>query len=67
VMRMAGVTLRDAVDMATRTPARLLRQPQFSLQRGSRADLFLFRLPQDAKRLDVIATVACGEVRYGSI
>jgi N-acetylglucosamine-6-phosphate deacetylase len=66
-MRMAGVTLRDAIDMATRTPARLLGQPQFGLQRGSRADLFLFRMPPSATRLDVIATIACGEVRYGTV
>ncbi|MDB5389861.1 MAG: nagA [Planctomycetaceae bacterium] len=67
MIKMSGVSLRDAIDMATRTPARLLDQPQFRLQRGSRADLFLFRLPPDATRLDVVATIACGEVRYGSI
>lgn len=65
VMRMANVSLRDAIDMASRTPARLLNLPQFRLQRGSRADLFLFHLPDDATRLDVIATYAQGELRYG--
>lgn len=67
VMRMAGVSLRDAIDMATRTPARLMGQPQFRLQRGSRADLFLFHLPPDATCLDVVATVARGELRYGEL
>ena len=67
VMRMAGVSLRDAIDMASRTPARLLNQPQFRLQRGSRADLFLFHLPPDATRLQVVATFARGELRFGEL
>lgn len=67
VMRMAGVTLREAIDMATRTPAMLLRQPQYRLQRGSPADLFVFRAPSDATRLDVLATVAGGELRWGKL
>jgi N-acetylglucosamine-6-phosphate deacetylase len=66
IIKMAGVSLRDAIDMATRTPARLLNEPQFRLQRGSRADLVLFRLPPNATRLDVVATIANGELKYGS-
>lgn len=65
VMRMTGVSLRDAIDMASRTPARLLNLPQFKLQRGSRADLFLFHLPPQASRLEVIATYAQGDLRFG--
>ena len=67
VMHMTGVSLRDAIDMASRTPARLLQQPQFSLQRGSRADLFLFHLPAAATRLEVVATMARGELRFGEL
>lgn len=67
VMKMAGVSLRDAIDMATRTPAHLLGQRQFRLQRGSRADFFLFRVTPGASRLDIVATVACGELRFGSL
>lgn len=65
VMRMAGVSLRDAIDMASRAPARLLSQPQFKLQRGSRADLFVFHLPVEESRLKVLATYAQGELRFG--
>lgn len=67
VMRMTGVSLRDAIDMASRTPARLLNQPQFRLQRGSRADLFLFHMPAEASRLEVVATFARGELRFGEL
>lgn len=67
VMRMTGCLLRDAIDMASRTPARLLNQPQFKLQRGSRADLFLFHLPAAASRLNVVATIARGELRFGKV
>ncbi len=67
VMQMAGVSLRDAIDMASRTPARLLNQPQFRLQRGSRADLFLFHVPPEASCLKVVATYAQGELRYGEL
>lgn len=65
MMRMTGVSLRDAIDMASRTPARLLNQPQFKLQRGSRADLFVFHLPDQESRLKVVATYAQGELRFG--
>lgn len=67
VMRMTGCSLRDAIDMASRTPARLMNQPQFKLQRGSRADLFLFHLPAGASRLNVVATFAQGELRFGDV
>lgn len=66
VMKMAGVSLRDAIDMASRTPARLLNQPQFRLQRGSRADLFVFEVPPESSCLKVMATYAQGELRYGT-
>ena len=67
VIRMTGCSLRDAIDMASRSPARLLNHPQYRLQRGSRADLFLFHLPEGASRLDVVATFAGGELRFGEV
>lgn len=67
VIKMTGCSLRDAIDMASRTPAQLLKQPQYRLQRGSRADLFLFHLPPGATRLDVVATFARGELRFGEL
>src|SRR5581483_5168983 len=48
-MRLAGVSLRDAVTMATRNPARVGRVPSRTrgLAAGERADLIRFRLEED--------------------
>ncbi|WP_373652775.1 N-acetylglucosamine-6-phosphate deacetylase [Schlesneria sp. DSM 10557] len=63
----AQVTLKEAVDMASMNPARLLDQEVVRLRRGSRADLILFHLsPQDPK-LKVEATIADGELKYGEL
>jgi N-acetylglucosamine-6-phosphate deacetylase len=62
----AGVTLRDAIDMAGRNPARLLGFEEVRLRRGSRADLFLFEVPaRDSLR--VVATIAAGTLQFGTI
>lgn len=66
-MQFAGVPLRDAIDMATRNPARLLGCDEPRLVRGARADLFLFRIVPEQHRLDVVATIATGKVRHGAI
>ena len=46
VMRMAGVTLREAIDMATINPARIIRLEGRShgIVAGERADLVVFRM-----------------------
>lgn len=55
VMRMAGVTLRQAVEMATLNPARILRMDGRSrgLAAGERADLVLFRA-EDRIRIEAV-------------
>ncbi len=67
VMDYAGVTLKEAVDMASRNAAKALGYEQARLRRGSLADLFLFRRQPGTRRLAVSATVVAGELRYGEI
>lgn len=63
-MAFAGISLADAVDLATLSPTRLLGvdAERGRLEVGQPADLILFRL--DATRLTLAATVAAGEVVY---
>lgn len=77
VMRFAGVPLKDAVDMASKNPARLLGHEVVRLCRGSLADLIVFRIadpnrpPEPGKSpgrgLDIEATIAAGDLMYGEI
>ncbi|MCA9027532.1 MAG: amidohydrolase family protein [Planctomycetaceae bacterium] len=66
-VNMTGVSLSEACDMAGSQPARLLGCEAISLQRGSRADLMLFHWRKGDHNLQVIATVADGDLRYGKI
>lgn len=73
VVRMAGVSLCQAIDMASRLPADLLGLPFCGLSPGAAADLVLFDLPADAftsreptYEFRVRTTVAGGEVVWGS-
>jgi N-acetylglucosamine-6-phosphate deacetylase len=61
VMRMAGLSLRDAVTLATRNPARVCRVPgrQRGLNVGEWADIVRFRLEQG--RLHILETYLRGE------
>ncbi len=61
----AGVSLREAIEMASRNPARLLGFEEFRLRRGSRADLMLFHVSPENNRLRIVATIAAGVVRFG--
>jgi N-acetylglucosamine-6-phosphate deacetylase len=67
VIEFAGVSLKDAVDMASKNPAKLLGFEVVRLRRGSLADLMVFRIPPEGKRLEIEATVASGELVYGEI
>jgi N-acetylglucosamine-6-phosphate deacetylase len=66
-VRQGGATLREAIDMAGRNPARLLGFEEIRLRRGARADLFLFDAPSETNSLDVVATVAAGTLQFGTI
>ena len=67
VIEFAGVSLKDAVDMASKNPAKLLGHEVVRLRRGSLADLMVFRIPPEGKRLAIEATIASGELMYGEI
>lgn len=66
-MDFAGVSLKEAIDMASRNPAKALGFEQARLRRGSLADLFVFRRAAASRRLTVQATIAAGELRYGTL
>jgi N-acetylglucosamine-6-phosphate deacetylase len=58
LMRIAGLTLVEAVSMATRNPARVgrIRARQRGLTPGDRADIVLFRHDAATQRIDVVET-----------
>lgn len=68
VMRSAGLSLRDAVTLATRNPARIGRIPsrQRGLNPGDRADLVLFRVDESRSRLQILETYLSGELVFRS-
>src|SRR5260370_4600512 len=63
VVRLGGVSLRDAVTMATRNPARVGRiaSRQRGLAVAERADLVRFRYDAGAQEIQVIETFVGGE------
>lgn len=65
-MKMAPITLGQAVDMTSRNPALLLGYEECRLRRGSRADLVLFHW-QPGGSFDTIATFLAGELKYGDV
>lgn len=67
VMAMADVSLKEAIEMASRNPARLLGFEECRLRRGSRADLILFHHEGPGSKLDFVATIASGNVCFGEI
>ena len=64
---MASISLKDALDMAGRNPARLLGFEEVRLRRGSRADLIVYDFPGPGNPLKIRATVSAGELRFGSL
>lgn len=64
-MKAAGVSLKDAIDMASRIPANLCGIEQIALRRGSRADLMLFHVTDD-NSLTVIESIAAGISQWRS-
>jgi N-acetylglucosamine-6-phosphate deacetylase len=60
VMRFAGVTLREAVDMASARPAQLLHCHRGRLAPGYAADLVQFHLPEGGGGMQILATIKDG-------
>lgn len=71
VIRFAGVNFTEAITMASTRPAQLIDAPHGGLRPGDRADLALFHFDgttaTDSLSLRVQATIACGEVIFGSV
>lgn len=68
VMRVAGVTLCEAITLASRNPARIGRisSRQRGLNPGDRADLVRFRYDQAAGKVEVLETYLNGSLVYSS-
>lgn len=66
VMRLAGVSLRDAIALATRNPARVGRIPsrQRGLATGERADVVRFHYDDETKSIEVLETYLNGDLVY---
>lgn len=64
-IQAAGLTLAEAWNMASRNPARALKFEEQRLARGSRADLVQFDYAGPDDHIQIRATIAAGELRYG--
>ncbi|HXX39129.1 MAG TPA: amidohydrolase family protein [bacterium] len=61
----AGIGMADAVEMASHHPAMLLHRPELgTLVPGSCADILLARWPSAGGGLEIVQTIAGGEVVY---
>ncbi|MSR59539.1 MAG: N-acetylglucosamine-6-phosphate deacetylase [Planctomycetaceae bacterium] len=59
--------LREAIDMASRNPARLLGFREQRLTTGDPADLWVFRHRDAGSPIEVLATILAGETRFCSL
>ena len=66
VMRLSGVTLSAAIDMASTRPASLLGCRCGRLTPGYAADLIQFHMPEGGRGLQIVATIKAGECVNGS-
>jgi N-acetylglucosamine-6-phosphate deacetylase len=66
VMRTAGLSLREAVTLVTRNPARVGRVPsrQRGLNPGERADMVRFRLNEATGQLEILETLLNGQLVF---
>ena len=67
LMKLAGLSLADAVTMATTNPARVGGVPgrKNGLAAGDRADFVLFRFDAAARKIEVEATYVSGRRVWG--
>jgi len=67
IIQQAGLSLRDAVSLATRNPARVGRIPsrQRGLTPGDRADLVRFRFGESTQQIQVLETYLDGIRVFG--
>jgi len=71
VMKFAGLSLKEGVEMASHHPARLLGKTPGGFLPGDPADFTLFHVDRapdgSARNLKIAATILAGHVVYGSI
>jgi N-acetylglucosamine-6-phosphate deacetylase len=69
LMKLAGLSLPDAVTLATTNPAKVGAVPgrKNGLTAGDRADFVLFRFDPDSRSIQVVATYMTGRQVYPSI
>lgn len=67
MVRMTGISLGEAWEMASRNPARLLGFEIGRLARGGPADLTLFDYCPNEHTIAVRATVSAGQLMYGAL
>ena len=67
LMKLAGLSLPDAVTLATINPARVGAVPgrKHGLAAGDRADFVLFRFDPEKQGIEVAATYVSGRRVYG--
>jgi N-acetylglucosamine-6-phosphate deacetylase len=68
LMRLGGLSLRDAVQTATTNPARVtgIANRHRGLQPGDRADFIVFQYDEEAKKITIEATYVDGKCWFGS-
>lgn len=68
LMRLAGLSLAEAITLATRNPARVgkIHHRQRGLQTGERGDVVEFRFDPAEKRITVLRTWVEGELVYSA-
>lgn len=66
-MRFAGLSLAEAVSLATDRPAAMLGLADVAVAPGNRADVTLFNVDQTSGDLQIVATFLQGELVYGSL
>jgi len=66
LIKLAGISLQEALTMATRNPARVGRiaNRQRGLAAGERADIVAFRFDRETKRIEIERTWLSGELVY---
>jgi N-acetylglucosamine-6-phosphate deacetylase len=64
---LGGVSLGQACDMAGLHPSRLLGVEEVRLAAGSRGDLVIFRWRRASSPLEIVATIADGVLRHGTL
>ena len=66
LMRLAGLSLRDAIQTATINPARVtgIPQRQRGLREGDRADIVVFHYDEEAGKIAIEATYIDGQCYF---